>query len=329
MVPGLRSAAPGEPDTLSYARSDARASAAHEAAFRSSLGDEEENPRRVAGDGAGGGRRGPGSRHRLAFLLPWLETREWLAPELYAVLGDTDRALAILEAVAVVYAAGAFVAGQAADIFLPRLGLPDWTVTLVVVLAVAGFPVALILGWVFDITPAGVRRTGPAPETPPAVRARPGPWRLAGGTTAGLGIGSAGFRPLPRKGMECAVPDPAHSAHAACIPFLNDTDEAEDACQEVLVRSWIGLRRDGCSPSGIKPYVLSIFRNVPDETRRARHRASLPLEDRFSRAAPAIQPVTVPARGGRTTAARGAFQKIGTPGMRGACRIPTVSIRER
>jgi hypothetical protein len=48
--------------------------------------------------------------------------------------------------VAVMYAATAFVAAHAADLFLPRLGLPDWTVTFVVVLAVAGFPVALVLG---------------------------------------------------------------------------------------------------------------------------------------------------------------------------------------
>jgi tetratricopeptide (TPR) repeat protein len=84
--------------------------------------------------------------------------------------------------VAVVYAATAFVAAQAAEIFLPRLGLPDWTVTLVVVLAVAGFPVALILGWVFDITPAGLQRSDP--QT--VAEAQPGQWRVAGGTAAAV-----------------------------------------------------------------------------------------------------------------------------------------------
>jgi len=84
--------------------------------------------------------------------------------------------------VAVVYSAAAFVAAQAADIFLPRLGLPDCTVTLVVVLAVAGFPVALILGWVFDVTPEGVRRTAPEED----IRAGPGQWRVAAGTAAAV-----------------------------------------------------------------------------------------------------------------------------------------------
>jgi hypothetical protein len=37
--------------------------------------------------------------------------------------------------VAAVYGAAAFVALQAADLVFPRLGLPDWTVTLVVALS--------------------------------------------------------------------------------------------------------------------------------------------------------------------------------------------------
>jgi tetratricopeptide (TPR) repeat protein len=58
--------------------------------------------------------------------------------------------------VAFAYAAGAFVAAQAAQIYFPALGLPDWTVRAVVVLSLVGLPVALILAWVFDIqrTPA-------------------------------------------------------------------------------------------------------------------------------------------------------------------------------
>jgi adenylate cyclase len=92
--------------------------------------------------------------------------------------------------VAVVYAAAAFVAAQAADLFLPHLGLPDWTVRLVVVLAVAGFPVALILAWVFDITPSGVRRTGPSPERATALPL--GPWRVAGGIVAAVVVLAVG-----------------------------------------------------------------------------------------------------------------------------------------
>ncbi len=64
--------------------------------------------------------------------------------------------------VAAAYGATAFVVIEAADIVFPRLGLPEWTVTLVVALAVLGFPVALVLAWAYQLTPEGVKRAAPA-----------------------------------------------------------------------------------------------------------------------------------------------------------------------
>jgi serine/threonine protein kinase len=61
--------------------------------------------------------------------------------------------------VAIFYLIYAWLAIQVSDSVLPALGLPDWTVTLVVVVVIAGFPIALVLGWIFDITPDGVKRT--------------------------------------------------------------------------------------------------------------------------------------------------------------------------
>jgi hypothetical protein len=58
--------------------------------------------------------------------------------------------------VAVVYVATAVVILQAANIMLPRLGVPDWAMSLVVVLVVLGFPLALILAWALELTPDGL-----------------------------------------------------------------------------------------------------------------------------------------------------------------------------
>ena len=63
--------------------------------------------------------------------------------------------------VAVVYTVVAWVVIQVAVNVFPALHLPEWTVTLVVILSLLGFPVALVLGWAFDITPDGVERTEP------------------------------------------------------------------------------------------------------------------------------------------------------------------------
>ena len=79
--------------------------------------------------------------------------------------------------VGVVYAVIGFSVLQVATNFFPALLLPAWTVTLVAVLIVLGFPIALVLAWAFEITPEGVKRdeappaaSVPAPPMPKAAR---------------------------------------------------------------------------------------------------------------------------------------------------------------
>ena len=62
--------------------------------------------------------------------------------------------------VAIGYTVVAAVIVQAADLTFEPLGLPAWTYTFVLVLALAGFPVAMVLAWAFDVTPAGIERVG-------------------------------------------------------------------------------------------------------------------------------------------------------------------------
>ena len=40
------------------------------------------------------------------------------------------------------------------SVVLPALRLPEWTVTFVVVFLLVGFPVAMVMAWVFDVGPA-------------------------------------------------------------------------------------------------------------------------------------------------------------------------------
>jgi adenylate cyclase len=70
--------------------------------------------------------------------------------------------------VAVVYAIAGWVVIEVASTMLPGLHLPQWTVTLVIALVVLGFPITFLMGWMFDIGPGGVQRTGPAATSAPA-----------------------------------------------------------------------------------------------------------------------------------------------------------------
>lgn len=61
--------------------------------------------------------------------------------------------------VAAAYLAVAVAAIGGATAAVSALYLPDWTASFVVLVAILGFPVAIVVSWVFDLTPEGVKRT--------------------------------------------------------------------------------------------------------------------------------------------------------------------------
>lgn len=66
--------------------------------------------------------------------------------------------------VVVAYGAAAFVILQVVDLVFPRLGLPSWADTLVLVLLALGFPIAIALAWALELTPQGLREEMSADE---------------------------------------------------------------------------------------------------------------------------------------------------------------------
>ena len=67
--------------------------------------------------------------------------------------------------VAVLYAIVGWLVIQIADIVIPALGIPAWTLSFIIVLVVLGAPIALVLAWAYELTPEGIRRT-PGVEDP-------------------------------------------------------------------------------------------------------------------------------------------------------------------
>ena len=64
--------------------------------------------------------------------------------------------------VVTVYGAAAFVILELVSIVAPSLGLPSWTLNMVIVLLCIGFIISTILSWVYDITPEGIQKTKPS-----------------------------------------------------------------------------------------------------------------------------------------------------------------------
>jgi TolB-like protein len=128
--------------------------------------------------------------------------------------------------VALVYLAAAFAVLQAADILVPALHLPAWTVTFVAVVLTLGFPIALALAWVLELTPAGVRVTTPAPESPadppPALLGRHTVLAAGVFVVAGIAFG-AGW--VLRPDSERAAVANAATVSVAVLPFADLSDD--------------------------------------------------------------------------------------------------------
>jgi TolB-like protein/Tfp pilus assembly protein PilF len=120
-------------------------------------------------------------------------------------------------AAAYVIAAGGII--QLASAAFPAWELPNWSLRLVIVMLLIGFPIALILAWAFDVTSQGIKAT-------PAVAAPGSHLRRNVIMLVVIGViisAAAGFFLLPRAA--------AHKIDKsiAVLPFENLSEEKENA----------------------------------------------------------------------------------------------------
>ena len=115
---------------------------------------------------------------------------------------------------AYIVAAGFII--QIASVVFPAWELPNWSLRLIIVLLLLGFPLAAVLAWAYDITPRGIEST-PAPT----VHRKRNLFLLIGSAVVLSGI--AGFFLLPRAA--------AHriDKSIAVLPFENLSAEKESA----------------------------------------------------------------------------------------------------
>ena len=62
--------------------------------------------------------------------------------------------------VAVAYAVVAWLLIQVATQVFPFFNIPNWVVRLIVLLAIVGFPIAVVCAWAFEMTPEGIKLEG-------------------------------------------------------------------------------------------------------------------------------------------------------------------------
>jgi tetratricopeptide (TPR) repeat protein len=153
--------------------------------------------------------------------------------------------------VAAVYLAVGWAIIEAADTILPRMGAPDWVVTTVMFVVLAGFPVSLILAWVFDVRLEGgaatvVRDGSQSVDAPSPATTRRG---FNGPAMAALGgvvvvTGGIGWFLLQGAGGPPPAEDISEST-LAVMPFsvrgADELDYLREGMVELLSRNLEGV----------------------------------------------------------------------------------------
>src|SRR6516225_3743010 len=121
--------------------------------------------------------------------------------------------------VAIAYIVASWALAQGLAQVLPVFDIPNSVIRVVIALMLIGFPVALVLSWVFDVTPQGIKTT-PMSVGPGSHRRRNIIMLVAIGVIMSA---AAGFFLLPRAA--------AHKIDKsiAVLPFQNLSDERENA----------------------------------------------------------------------------------------------------
>lgn len=127
-----------------------------------------------------------------------------------------------------VYAAAAFVTLEVFSIIVEPLRLPDWTLTLVIILLAFGFLIAAILAWIYDVSPeGGLEKTKPVEEMQKQeLQPTTNNWKIATYLSliviAGLiilNIVTGSNRSEDREALEKSI---------AVLPFINDSPDEEN-----------------------------------------------------------------------------------------------------
>ena len=130
--------------------------------------------------------------------------------------------------VAVAYIVAGWALSQGIAQVFPVFDVPNWVVRLLVLLIIVGLPVALVLAWMFEITPQGIKRTETADAMPGATQRKKHAWIYVVVIGGLLSIGlfflgrytaqtpaaeRGGYRFLPENRSRCC-----HSTISVAIP---------------------------------------------------------------------------------------------------------------
>ena len=159
--------------------------------------------------------------------------------------------------VAVAYIVAGWALSQGIAQVFPVFDVPNWVIRLIVVLIIIGLPIALVLAWMFELTPQGIKRTETADAMPAAARQKKHTWIYVVVIAGVFSIGLFFLGRYTARNVSGVAELPAKSI--AVLPFDNlsrDPDNAyfcEGVQEEILTRL-----AKVADPSGGSYYAASV-----------------------------------------------------------------------
>ena len=118
------------------------------------------------------------------------------------------------------YLVVAWLAVQAASIGFPAFDAPPWALRIFILIALLGFPIAVVMAWVFDLTPEGIKLDSRASGSKPLI--------VAAALLIVLALGWYFYgQPSFRKG-DVTTPSVADRHSIAVLPFANMSGKTEE-----------------------------------------------------------------------------------------------------
>ena len=134
--------------------------------------------------------------------------------------------------VAVAYVVGGWALSQGIAQVLPVFEVPNWTIRLVVLLIIIGFPIALIIAWAFEMTPEGIKRTEAADTAGQRSRGVAWIYVVLIGAALSVGLFFVGRYSASRTTAESVRPPAAAGSLPAksitVLPLVNESGDPKD-----------------------------------------------------------------------------------------------------
>ena len=141
-----------------------------------------------------------------------------------AFIGELKRRRVVR--VALIYGAAAYAGLEGADLVLSALRAPEWVLSLLVITVFVGFPITVVLSWLFDITPQGIVRTRAEASGPPPTWFSTASIVVLGGIVTAV---AAGWWLTNATGAVAPQGTGAEAIRSiAVLPFENVGERAED-----------------------------------------------------------------------------------------------------